>query len=220
MTVQVGGYTPAGSTCLGRAGNSAKQAMAYELSTGQGMRNLGIYNCAVIPGSDQLSVHAVGRALDVGTPKGVPTPWSLLHVEQLRLFSHEAGLQGLIHNRRAWWSNYGPGWQAYDGSNPHLDHIHIEIQEKWLDTGISAEWWREIFWGPARHPYPDRLVAGVGGKGRYVQYVQERLAAHGLSLAADGIFGPITDRCVRQFQTATGLTVDGIVGPQTYGRLG
>jgi hypothetical protein len=220
VTVQIGAYDPAGNTCLGRAGNSAKAAMAYEISTGQGMRNLGIYNCAYIPGTDQLSVHAVGRALDVGTPKGVVTPWSLLHVEQLRLFSHEAGIQGLIHNRRAWWSNYGARWLNYDGSNPHINHIHIEIQLKFLDTGITTDWWHRIFYGPAVHPYPNGETAKRGGYGKYVQYIQGRLRAHGFTLAVDESFGPITEACVRSFQSATGLAVDGIVGPQTYGRLG
>ncbi|NET56036.1 MAG: hypothetical protein F6K47_07650 [Symploca sp. SIO2E6] len=36
----------------------------------------------------------------------------------------------------------------------------------------------------------------------------------------DGIYGPKTEAAVRQFQTDQGLTVDGIVGPETYKKLG
>jgi peptidoglycan hydrolase-like protein with peptidoglycan-binding domain len=36
----------------------------------------------------------------------------------------------------------------------------------------------------------------------------------------DGIFGPKTDELVRSFQQTSGLDVDGIVGPQTWRRMG
>ncbi|MGG2027229.1 peptidoglycan-binding domain-containing protein [Gottfriedia sp. S16(2024)] len=38
-------------------------------------------------------------------------------------------------------------------------------------------------------------------------------------MTADGIFGPITDRAVRNFQKKNGLTVDGKVGPKTWAKL-
>ena len=38
-------------------------------------------------------------------------------------------------------------------------------------------------------------------------------------LAIDGQFGPITERWVRTFQSCAGITVDGIVGPVTWGEL-
>jgi N-acetylmuramoyl-L-alanine amidase len=36
----------------------------------------------------------------------------------------------------------------------------------------------------------------------------------------DGFYGPITEAAVRQFQTNQGITVDGVVGAETYGKLG
>lgn len=40
-----------------------------------------------------------------------------------------------------------------------------------------------------------------------------------LGIAADGVFGAVTQAAVVSFQEANGLTGDGIVGPQTYGAL-
>ena len=41
-----------------------------------------------------------------------------------------------------------------------------------------------------------------------------------LRVAADGVFGPQTERAVRRFQRRKGLTADGVVGPQTRDALG
>ena len=40
-----------------------------------------------------------------------------------------------------------------------------------------------------------------------------------LNLATDGIFGPLTEEAVREFQRGHGLAVDGIVGPKTWAAL-
>lgn len=52
-----------------------------------------------------------------------------------------------------------------------------------------------------------------------VTEVQELLNAHGAGLVADGDFGPLTLTAVESFQSAHGLSVDGIVGPDTKAAL-
>ncbi|HZK44643.1 MAG TPA: peptidoglycan-binding protein, partial [Clostridia bacterium] len=56
-------------------------------------------------------------------------------------------------------------------------------------------------------------------RGDDVKHAQERLIAHGYSIAADGVFGPATYKAVREFQAAKKLTIDGIVGKNTLAEL-
>lgn len=65
-----------------------------------------------------------------------------------------------------------------------------------------------------------RPLLRKGSQGAAVKDVQTALQRRGFSPGPiDGIFGPLTETAVRAFQTAGGLIVDGIVGPQTWGAL-
>ena len=78
--------------------------------------------------------------------------------------------------------------------------------------------------GPQTWP---RLVVQVkkGSTGDAVRAVQEVMKFHDVSggeappIQVDGIFGPRTDAWIRGFQTALGVSVDGIVGPVTWRAL-
>jgi len=59
-----------------------------------------------------------------------------------------------------------------------------------------------------------------GSRGPAVVRLQQAIAALGFDPGpADGKFGARTEAAVRAYQTARGLTVDGIVGPQTWAAL-
>ncbi len=59
-----------------------------------------------------------------------------------------------------------------------------------------------------------------GSRGSEVIALQQELNKHGYGpLDADGIFGPGTEAAVKRFQTAAGIGVDGIVGPNTWAKL-
>jgi putative chitinase len=59
-----------------------------------------------------------------------------------------------------------------------------------------------------------------GDSGPDVRTLQVKLNAHGAAIAADGEFGPGTLKAVIAFQTAAGLEPDGLVGGDTWARLG
>ena len=56
-------------------------------------------------------------------------------------------------------------------------------------------------------------------RGDDVREAQTKLNAHGFPCDTDGVFGKITDRAVKAFQTAKGLTADGIIGKNTWTAL-
>ena len=49
---------------------------------------------------------------------------------------------------------------------------------------------------------------------------EEKTLQSKLNLMADGIFGPLTEEAVKEFQKSKGLKADGIVGAQTWAALG
>ena len=65
-------------------------------------------------------------------------------------------------------------------------------------------------------PWP---VSRKGDQGHPILTLQELLRAHGNAIAVDGVFGPLTEAAVRAVQTAAGVTVDGVVGPQTWPKV-
>jgi peptidoglycan hydrolase-like protein with peptidoglycan-binding domain len=63
-------------------------------------------------------------------------------------------------------------------------------------------------------------ILRLGSTGADVKYLQQILNRINYGpLVADGIFGAKTEAAVKRFQKAFKLTVDGIVGPQTWSAL-
>lgn len=64
-----------------------------------------------------------------------------------------------------------------------------------------------------------RGVLRRGDRGDQVTALQTQLGKAGFATGTDGDFGPGTETQVRAFQTARGLTADGVVGPGTWAAL-
>ena len=60
---------------------------------------------------------------------------------------------------------------------------------------------------------------GYGSSGSDVRKLQEILNGKGYNLSVDGQFGAKTKSAVRDYQSKNGLSVDGIVGVNTWGKL-
>ena len=68
--------------------------------------------------------------------------------------------------------------------------------------------------GGQYNPSPSPILLKVGSTGEAVKLVQEAL-----DLEDDGVFGLMTEKVVKQWQSDNSLTADGIVGPKTYKAL-
>ncbi len=71
--------------------------------------------------------------------------------------------------------------------------------------------------GSTSTAYPGTLK--IGSSGSAVKTLQQGLVSKGYSLSVDGVFGPVTQSAVMSFQRSQGITVDGIVGTVTWGKL-
>jgi peptidoglycan hydrolase-like protein with peptidoglycan-binding domain len=67
---------------------------------------------------------------------------------------------------------------------------------------------------------PGQPTISVGATGDVVRRLQRGLRrTPNLGLVVDGIFGPLTEAAVKEFQEGAGLAVDGDVGPMTWNAL-
>lgn len=114
-----GGHTP--------GAESLKQVLLDAYSPP--VTSIGGYSCrdnTADPGS--VSIHGVGRALDImvdsTTPNGKETGDKIRNL--LINNAENIGIQLVIWDRHIWSVNH-KGWRPYTGPNPHIDHLHVEI---------------------------------------------------------------------------------------------
>lgn len=208
------GYEPARS-CTGSATSGAKAMMSYWLGAygHLGAVNSGIYNCREVRGGGSYSLHAEGRADDLGV-RPYKGSYGAAFAEKCRLYSGELGLQLGIWNRGYWSGSYPDrGWMPYSGVSPHEDHIHLELSWASART-LTVPRIQEVFAGGLPESRAGRPVILQGSTGEAVRELQVALR-----IEVDGIFGPGTEAAVRAFQTSRGIPADGIVGPATWAAL-
>ncbi len=66
---------------------------------------------------------------------------------------------------------------------------------------------------------PTDVLLRRGDRDNDVRQLQRALRSVGYDLEIDGVFGRITQECVKSFQATHGLVRDGVVGPKTWSAL-
>lgn len=86
-----------------------------------------------------------------------------------------------------------------------------------LDPTLHLDDWADAIGRPATasaHP-----TLKLGDRGPSVLAWQRRLLDQGYAVALDSDFGPVTEAATKQFQRASSLTDDGVVGLATYAEM-
>ena len=111
------------------------------------------------------------------------------------------------------------------GLNIAVDNIYGNETKKALVKGLQTELNKQfgsklavdgIF---GTNTYNACINVRKGAKGNITYLIQAMLVCHSFDIDADGIFGPATEMAVRDFQSRNGLSVDGIIGKNTFNKL-
>ena len=111
------------------------------------------------------------------------------------------------------------------GLNISVDNIYGNETKKALVKGLQTELNKQfgsklavdgIF---GTNTYNACINVRKGAKGNITYLIQAMLVCHSFDIDADGIFGPATEIAVKEFQKRNGLSVDGIIGKNTFNKL-
>ena len=111
------------------------------------------------------------------------------------------------------------------GLNIAVDNICGNETRKALVKGLQTELNKQYHRGLAvdgifgANTYNACINVRKGAEGNITYLIQAMLVCHSFDIDADGIFGPATESAVKEFQSRNGLSVDGIVGKNTFNKL-
>jgi hypothetical protein len=89
---------------------------------------IGIWSKRNIAGSSTPSQHSYGNAIDWHGANGPGDPVMQQLADHLVANSFTYRVQNVIYNKQIW--NAAGGWHAYNGKNPHTDHVHVDFVVK------------------------------------------------------------------------------------------
>lgn len=166
-----------------------------------------------VRGGSDLSNHASGTAVDLNAPRHPlgTAPEASFSASQITTIH---GIIAITADVVRWGGDY----------TGRKDPMHFELNDgttfAQCEAALAALRGAPAGVPQAGHP----AAAGVlqlGSRGDAVLRLQRVLNAWypWLGLQLDGIYGPQTEKAVRELQQRARLTVDGIAGPQTLGVL-
>lgn len=154
-----------------------------------------------IEGSSTISNHASGTAWDINAPKhpmGTDPAHSFTAAQIKACRAIIAASSGVLR--------WGGDYQG------RKDGMHWEI-----NAGGKAV---ASFYVKITGPDADLAIGDVGSNVTAMQRACNKVPGTGPDIAADGVFGPITEAKLIHVQSHFRITADGICGPVTRGKLG
>lgn len=208
--------------------------MSYYLA--QSLKDLRSEVDAAHPGRDKSSDGWIGDASHSARPsdhnpdyksggvvRAIDIDVSNIDVNRLMaILKKDSRVNFFIYNR----SIYGASQfvkRHYEGTNPHVKHIHVSIKhtkvaERGGAWGYSAGAVKPVASKPK--PKPDTKPAKDTNSKADNVAIQKALTAMGIKVGvADGVDGAMMKRGVKQFQKAHGLVQDGHWGSVTQAKF-
>lgn len=187
-------YEPA-TRDRGQAQPGTVALVEYYLDRYEGHRNPSPANLGIYVGKrlgSGWSLHAEGRAADLGTKPYTSPNWGWGLADELRLNSLELGIQLIIFDNKVWSGNHPfDGWRKYGGSEPHTGHLHVELSWK-SARELTQNRVAKVLDGSTRPTKPSKPVTDwteeiimalptleQGDRGTHVGRMQSLLAANG-----------------------------------------
>lgn len=107
-----------------------------------------------------------------------------------------------------------------NGIGLYDDFVHIDIRENRSFWFGHEQAYRSTFGGGLEETFDVELrYLRRGCRGEDVRSLQVLLCGCGYQIDRDGVFGPATERAVKQYQKNVELATDGVVGPATRKRM-
>jgi hypothetical protein len=190
-----------------RALGLVMQAHGYGVRRG----DTGAYNCRHITGGTGSSLHSHGIAIDVNWNTNPYRKDNVLVTDMPRPMVN-AILAIRTNNGQEVW-----GWGGKYRTVKDAMHYEIVCAPADLATGIN--------WDTVKQPTLDPKKPGEwplvqrGDRGAAVEELHKLLDIAKPGTPGFGIFGPVTETTVREYQRTHGLTPDGRVGRQTWTAL-
>lgn len=136
----------------------------------------------------------------------------------------------VVKDRQHWMNTSRGERLVIDGIDGPATKEAIKRYQSFLGAKADGIWGPEtqakhqVYYDSVNVPSAGRGVVRRGSTGGNVRDLQNRLRSnyplYASKLVADGIFGPATEKAVKEFQRRSGLVQDGIVGTQTWKALG
>jgi phage-related protein/SLT domain-containing protein len=99
----------------------------------KGTHFMGGFNNRNVRGGSSKSMHAYGRAFDVGAD-----PKTMKAIAEYARTTFK-DLQYVIYNHKIAGVGKGSPWRKYSGVNPHTDHVHVDFKTGGGGAGVSGK---------------------------------------------------------------------------------
>ena len=158
------------------------------------------------------SMHNYGLAIDFAlfTPDGKKAFWDT-KVDSDK--DGKADWMEVVEEAKKLGFEWGGDWKGFK------DYPHFQMLGGLTESQVRAG--KTPNFGSASKPSTPKAKSYLekGDKGSDVKELQEKLNKFGYKLVADGIFGDLTEKAVRDFQKKYKLEVDGVAGKLTFAKL-